>query len=152
MPRDLASSLAKEATVEAMPKLNRDNAPDGFPPEITTSPEAQYDDDDLEGEGSGGSLFGQIADQRNEKRDQLHPYTQTLTLNDIESCVRLEEATFPENERCSREKVSLPFIILRLRCYTPVPDDKQVARCAACSGFDRFERHRNVSHLSLDMI
>lgn len=104
MPRDLASSLTKEATVEAMPKLNRDNAPDSLPPEITTSPEAQYEDDEDEGEG-GGSLFGQIADQRNEKRDQLHPYTQTLTLNDIESCVRLEEATFPENERCSREKV-----------------------------------------------
>lgn len=117
MPRDLASSLTKEATVEAMPKLNRDSAPDSLPPEITTSPEAQYDDDDVDGEGGGGSLFGQIADQRNEKRDELHPYTQTLTLNDVESCVRLEEATFPENERCSREKVSDSSSVLIVVLY-----------------------------------
>lgn len=120
MPRDLASSLTKEATMQSMPKLNRENAPDSLPPEITTSPEAQYDDDDLEGEGEG-SLFGQIANQRNEKRDELHPYTQTLTLNDIESCVRLEEATFPPNERCSREKVSSSSIASSAHsCYRPV--------------------------------
>lgn len=101
MPRD----LSKEATVDSMPRLNRENAPESLPPKITTSPEAQYDDDDMDEEG-GGSILGRVADQRNEKRDGLHPYTQTLTLNDIESCVRLEEATFPPNERCSREKVS----------------------------------------------
>ena len=106
--------------MQSMPKLNRENAPDSLPPEITTSPEAQYDDDDLEGEGEG-SLFGQIANQRNEKRDELHPYTQTLTLNDIESCVRLEEATFPPNERCSREKVSSSSIASSAHsCYRPV--------------------------------
>ena len=105
MPRD----LSKEADVNSMPKLNRENAPDSLPPEITRSPEAQYDDDDddddEEYEDGDGSILGQIAGQRNEKRDELHPYTQTLSLNDIESCVRLEEATFPPHERCSREKV-----------------------------------------------
>ncbi|KAF1812054.1 acyl-CoA N-acyltransferase, partial [Eremomyces bilateralis CBS 781.70] len=34
----------------------------------------------------------------------LHPYVQALTLSDIESCVKLEEAAFPPTERCSREK------------------------------------------------
>ncbi|KAL8789170.1 MAG: hypothetical protein Q9213_001277 [Squamulea squamosa] len=34
----------------------------------------------------------------------LHPYVQTLTLSDLESCIALENATFPEHERCSREK------------------------------------------------
>lgn len=123
MPRDLASSLTKEATMESMPKLNREKAPDSLPPEITTSPEAQYyDDDDMDGEGGGGggSLFGQIASQRNQKRDELHPYTQTLTLNDVESCVRLEEATFPPNERCSREKVSPSRNLSLVRCHEPV--------------------------------
>ncbi|KAL8806473.1 MAG: hypothetical protein Q9223_004754 [Gallowayella weberi] len=34
----------------------------------------------------------------------LHPYVQTLSLSDLESCVALENATFPEPERCSKEK------------------------------------------------
>ena len=54
------------------------------------------------------SMFRDIM-QRNtagtSKRDELHPYTQTLSLSDIESCIRLEEETFPPNERCTREKV-----------------------------------------------
>lgn len=45
--------------------------------------------------------------QSNAKRDPLHPYTQTLSLSDIESCIRLEDAAFPPQERCTREKVSL---------------------------------------------
>jgi hypothetical protein len=40
------------------------------------------------------------------QRDQLHPYTQTLTLNDVDSCTLLEEAAFPPNERATNEKVS----------------------------------------------
>ena len=42
------------------------------------------------------------------KRDQvknLHPYVQTLSLADLESIVALENAAFPEQERCSRQKV-----------------------------------------------
>ena len=98
MPRDL--TRLEEANLDSMPR----DAPESLPPEITISPEAQYDDeDDLDGDSG---ILGRVADQRNAKRDELHPYTQTLTLNDIESCIRVEEATFPEHERCSREKVS----------------------------------------------
>lgn len=39
------------------------------------------------------------------ERNDLHPYVQTLSLSDLESCVALENAVFPEEERCSREKV-----------------------------------------------
>ena len=113
MPRDLASSLSKKDTAESLPHLSRDNVPDGLPPpQITKSPEAQYDEDDLMDGAAGGGLFDQIAGQRNEKRDYLHPYTQTLTLNDVESCVRLEDVAFPPNERCSREKVSAVRLII----------------------------------------
>ena len=38
-------------------------------------------------------------------RNGLHPYVQTLVLKDVDSCVALENAVFPEEERCSREKV-----------------------------------------------
>lgn len=39
------------------------------------------------------------------KFDSLHPYTSVLSLADVDQCVELENSAFPENERCSREKV-----------------------------------------------
>lgn len=48
-------------------------------------------------------------------RNDLHPYVQTLSLADVDSCVALENAAFPENERCSREKVRQVCI-----CVSPV--------------------------------
>jgi hypothetical protein len=66
-------------------------------------------------------MFAEQA-QKNSKRDDLHPYTQTLTLNDVESCVILEEAAFPPQERATREKVSQP-ISFPLNHDTPVVAD-----------------------------
>ena len=40
--------------------------------------------------------------------NDLHPYVQSLSLSNLESCVALENAVFPEEERCSRGKVG-PF-------------------------------------------
>ena len=37
--------------------------------------------------------------------NDLHPYVQTLSLSNLDSCVALENAVFSEEERCSREKV-----------------------------------------------
>ena len=57
------------------------------------------------------------ADERNE----LHPYVQSLSLSDLESCLALENAIFPPQERCSREKVGYAFAvhtILSLPCLT----------------------------------
>ena len=45
-------------------------------------------------------------EQSQPKRDELHPYIQTLKLSDLESCTLLERETFAENERASREKAS----------------------------------------------
>ena len=39
------------------------------------------------------------------KFDHLHPFTQVLSISNVEDCVQLESEAFPENERCSREKV-----------------------------------------------
>lgn len=41
------------------------------------------------------------------KYDDLHPYTQILSLSNLEACVALEYGAFPEHERCSRDKVRL---------------------------------------------
>ena len=47
------------------------------------------------------------------KYDNLHPYTQILSLSDLEACIAVEEAAFPEHERCSREKVCLTLQVSR---------------------------------------
>lgn len=39
---------------------------------------------------------------------EIKPYTKTLTPSDVDSCVLLEDATFPPQERATREKVSCP--------------------------------------------
>lgn len=46
------------------------------------------------------------------QEDNLHPYVQTLSISNLEDCVALEKAVFPENERCSREKVGVPNRVL----------------------------------------
>lgn len=38
--------------------------------------------------------------------DQLHPFVQLLSASNVDDCLKVEES-FPENERCSREKVRL---------------------------------------------
>ncbi|KAL8911519.1 MAG: hypothetical protein Q9171_003327 [Xanthocarpia ochracea] len=54
-----------------------------------------------EGLGFGPSMNTEV---NNKALSDLHPYVQTLSLSDLESCVALENATFPEHERCTREK------------------------------------------------
>lgn len=94
MPRDL-EALAKEDSLQGMPAITK--SPETM--EDSSNRPTLIDMDDEE------HMINQLS-QRNDKRDELHPYTQTLKESDIESCVTLEEATFPENERCTREKVS----------------------------------------------
>lgn len=62
---------------------------------LTASPDAQT------------PAFGSFADQTQSSRGAaenygLHPYVSTLGLADVESCVALENATFPEHERVCR--------------------------------------------------
>lgn len=40
-----------------------------------------------------------------ERLKELHPYAQILSVNDVESCIKLEESVFPSHQACSREKV-----------------------------------------------
>jgi hypothetical protein len=57
-------------------------------------------------------LTGRLGPRRRgstHKWDNLHPVTQVLSVANLEDCTVLEESAFPENERCSREKVSLSF-------------------------------------------
>jgi hypothetical protein len=61
-----------------------------------------------------------------EKQDHLaeiKPYVQTLTTSDIDSAVKLEDATFPPEERATREKVSYyPSCCMMLSLAAPTRD------------------------------
>lgn len=48
------------------------------------------------------------------KLDELHPFVQLLSASNVEDCVEVEKA-FPENERCSRDKVSLRSDLIGLK-------------------------------------
>ena len=109
-----------------MPQELTPDPPAGSEPILTASPETrspaqrQLDLEDMAQElGSSGSLFWDAGRGRelvlSEEPDEggsrpwgqlgLHPHVQTLSTADVDACVALENAGFPENERCSREKV-----------------------------------------------
>ncbi|RMY97149.1 hypothetical protein D0860_08675 [Hortaea werneckii] len=106
MPRDL-HAIAKEESLQGMPRLTKS------PEEVEGTPEnppsAQKPSVELDHPTSRGAMDA-VNDQGNfqtpglSKRDDLHPYTQSLSINDIDSCTKLEEETFPPNERATREK------------------------------------------------
>lgn len=92
MPRDL-SALAKESNIETLPTSRKPTAnDDAYEEPMSADDESQ--------------MIDELSERHNSKLDELHPYTQTLSMSDVESCVLLENAAFPPNERASREKVS----------------------------------------------
>lgn len=46
------------------------------------------------------------------KFDNLHPFTQVLSISNVADCVKLENDSFPQNERCSKEKVYKRTLII----------------------------------------
>lgn len=123
MPRDL--SALKDDAIANMSPLDRSDKPAAA--------------DSSSDKPVQGTMFAAQA-QTNSKRDNLHPYTQTLTLSDVQSCVILEEAAFPPQERATKEKVSQPLpspSMFHQRCrYLPHPFacDICVTRIAVCVG------------------
>ena len=99
MPTDL-HAIAKEDTLHGMSTLTKS------PEEVDEGRSFPLDD------AADEEAMMRSMPQPNDKRDELHPYTQALSISDVESCTKLEEVTFPPNERCTREKVSrLPLVI-----------------------------------------
>ncbi|KAL9106289.1 MAG: hypothetical protein Q9227_008688 [Pyrenula ochraceoflavens] len=77
--------------------------------ETSHDDDANWEDDEDEGEFSPISAFfgagqRQARKRTPSKRDEVHPFTAVLSLSNLESCVALENVSFPENERCSKEK------------------------------------------------
>lgn len=61
------------------------------------------------------------------QRDALHLVSVILGLSDIDSCVMLDEVTFPPHQRCSREKVCREF-------YARSGHTNLSLCCPACAG------------------
>ena len=96
--------------------MPRDSDDEEKPAVLTESPDqAPHAEDSPGGEPSNRFVVvGKGQDSSNEPPPArtiraLHPYTRPLTISDLESCVALENAAFPEHERCTPEKVS-PFL------------------------------------------
>lgn len=90
--------------------MPRDLGLEEKPASILESPDSTEDSD--QPEGGNFVLLRNNQDQAAgedsfQEPFNLHPYTRPLTISDLESCVALEEAAFVQEERCSREKVSL---------------------------------------------
>lgn len=61
-------------------------------------------------------LTGRLGQRRRgstHKWDALHPVTQVLSVANVKDCTALEESTFAEHERCSREKVRYHYYSFR---------------------------------------
>ena len=103
MPRDLfAPQDASEPTLTTSP-LPKTPQSGGASTDTGEDGDNEFT---IHGDGPLGSnaLVPDWRARANGKND-LHPYVQTLSRSNVDSCVALENTVFPENERCSKEKV-----------------------------------------------
>ena len=115
MPRDLFSTAPREETLVASPESTtpKPELSDGTEGTVAAGQDGQNDftiyRDETESANAHPLHHGRAKET---EEDNLHPYVQTLSISNLEDCVALEKAVFPENERCSREKVGVPNRVL----------------------------------------
>lgn len=114
MPRDLFSSESKDDSLVASPE-SQTPKPEGTEVAAATDSDGYHEFTIHRDETQ--ELTVQQAPGGKAKENKLHPYVQTLSISNLESCVALENAVFPEHERCSREKVAVT-LILCVACLT----------------------------------
>ncbi|KAK4544113.1 hypothetical protein LTR36_004611 [Oleoguttula mirabilis] len=100
MPRDL-KAVAKEDGLQGAPQLTK--SPEAVEGQLRNMDEDRSTAMDATDEDDAVERYRAEAGSTS-KRDELHPYTQSLSPKDVESCTRLEEEAFPPHERCTREK------------------------------------------------
>ncbi len=105
MPRDLFTSQSAED-----PSLTSSPSPQTpqFGAGSTATGEDGYNEFTIHRDEPSGTSV-QLRDRRGgaSEKNNLHPYVQTLSQSNVDSCVALEDSVFPEHERCSKEKVGL---------------------------------------------
>ena len=83
----------------------------GNPSDHDDEDDSEEDQDHMANHPLLSMLSGRLGQRRrgsSHQWDVLHPVTQVLSFANVDDCTTLEEATFPEHERCSREKVRHP--------------------------------------------
>ena len=119
--------------VDMQDTIHHEPSPDGLGLQRLSANSAGSDeDDDSDDEPDHmashpllSMLTGRMGQRRrgsNHKWDALHPVTQVLSPANVDDCTQLEEDTFPEHERCSREKV-------RLKCVSYMSPSTILAGC-----------------------
>ena len=76
--------------------------------DIDDEDDSEDDHDQMASHPLLSMLTGRLGQRRRgstHKWDSLHPVTQVLSVANVGDCTTLEDSAFPENERCSREKV-----------------------------------------------
>lgn len=110
MPRDLFSpEQPKEEALVASPESQTPRASDGSDGTSNATGENGYNEFTIHRDETrqGNVLHLRNGRAKEKQMNDLHPYVQTLSISNVEDCVALENAVFPEHERCSREKVGL---------------------------------------------
>ena len=105
MPRNLFSSDRKDNSIVQSPEAQTPKA--DHQEVATATDEDGYNEFTIHRDESREQDVQQrgFRKSNNSGKGNLHPYVQTLSISNLESCVALENAIFPEHERCSREKV-----------------------------------------------
>lgn len=89
--------------------INREEADDVDEVEEEEEADSEEEQHSFYRPGLAGLLGGRMMQRSSRsapgKFDHLHPFTQVLSVSNVDDCVELEAEAFPENERCSREKV-----------------------------------------------
>lgn len=121
MPGPDTSGLKPLSNAEDMPLSNPSNSElsrimsragitlsNGFPLDDGDDDEEEVDEDyvavDQEDANDFPHWFRRPPTHHRTKLDELHPFVQLLSTSNVEDCVNVENA-FPEQERCSRDKV-----------------------------------------------
>ena len=110
MPRDLFSpEQPKEEALVASPKSQTPRASDGSDGTSNATGENGYNEFTIHRDETRQTNVLHLRNGRAKGKhmNDLHPYVQTLSISNVEDCVALENAVFPEHERCSKEKVGL---------------------------------------------
>lgn len=97
--------------------------PNGFPLEDDEGDE-EVDEDyvsvDQEDANDAPYWFRRPPTHHRTKLDDLHPFVQLLSVSNVDDCVKVEGA-FPEAERCSRDKVRSPILLLYMQAWQNHP-------------------------------
>ena len=115
MPRDLFSSeQPKEEALVASPESQTPRASDDSDGTSNATGENGYNEFTVHRDDTRQANILHLHNGRAKEKqiNDLHPYVQTLSRSNVEDCLALENAVFPENERCSRDKVGMDTLLI----------------------------------------